>query len=86
MNKTHQKDIIVNTREFMRDFSRIANGKKNSTYTIVKHGKPIGTYIPQSRSIHDKKKYITLKDLEAVRFRSGNKKLSQSIDTIVYGS
>lgn len=83
MKKKDRQDDVLSTRDFMRDFSRITHTPKHSAYTIVRHGRPIGTYIP-SRSI-GRKKYMTLKDLEKVRFRSGEKDLSKKIDRIVYG-
>ncbi len=83
MKKKEQQNDIISTRDFMRGFSRIANRPQYDAYTIVQHGKPVGTYMPLREA--KKKKYLTLQDLEKARFRSGKKNLSRQIDRIVYG-
>lgn len=96
---TKEKKIIA-TRDFIRDFARISTLPKNRQYLIVKHGKPVGTYVPYQEEEDDNawwnglepppevktyKKHITLADLKKLQFHSGEKNLSQKIDEIVYG-
>lgn len=72
----------LSTREFLRAFSRITQRPKFTVYTIVRHGKPVGSFTPYRNA---PKKELTLADLKKVRFHSGDKHLSEKIDEIVYG-
>ncbi len=90
--KPAEKHALVNTREFLRDFSTLTQKNAHTRYTVVRHGKPIGLFTPYSEddlcplpSEKKQKKRITLADLETLRFHSGEKNLSKSVDSIVYG-
>lgn len=86
---------IISTRDFMRHFSKITKGKKE--YTIFNHGKPVGVYTPfeiykknirtlkQTEPQKQKKKRVTIEDLEKLTFDSGEANLGEQIDKIVYG-
>lgn len=85
----HEKIKTVGTREFLRDFNTIANRPPSERYTILRHGKPVGVFIPhrdrarKGSAAH--KKHITFHDLENVRFKTKEKDISKNIDRIVYG-
>ncbi|MDO8490138.1 MAG: hypothetical protein Q7S47_01850 [bacterium] len=87
MKKDTHDEHIISTREFLRDFTRIATKPHCDQYRIVKHGKPVGVFVPE-RAANGKahaRKYVTLADLEKTRFKSGKKNLSTMIDRIAYG-
>lgn len=69
----------------MRGFAHITDRPKHATYTITKHGRPIGTYLPYQKESGKTKKKYTLKDLAKFRFNSKEKDLCSRIDEIVYG-
>lgn len=72
---------MITSREFVRNFATLLRGKKSAQYTILRHGKPLGLFIPFPHY----QKSVTLENLEAFRFQGRKKNLSQKIDTIVYG-
>lgn len=87
-----ERHRFITTREFLREFSDLTKKNLTTQYTVVKYGKPIGLFTPYSGdgvcpppSEQKQKKRVTLADLEALRFHSGEKNLSSSIDKIVYG-
>lgn len=87
-----EKHTFISTREFLREFSHLTRKNATTQYTIVKYGKPIGYFTPYTLSDEyplpsgkKHKKRVTLMDLEKLRFHSGEKKLSNSVDEIVYG-
>lgn len=85
-----ERHQFITTREFLREFSDLTQKGVNTRYTIVRHGKPIGLFTPYSEDgtypfPSGQKKRVTLADLEALRFHSGEKNLSNSIDEIAYG-
>ncbi|MBI2410763.1 MAG: hypothetical protein HYV32_02640 [Candidatus Kerfeldbacteria bacterium] len=82
---TQQQETIISTREFIRHFADITQKPLQKTYTVVKHGKPIGIFMPLNAPTKRLKKSITLADLEKRRFRSRTTNLSEQIDKIVYG-
>ncbi len=90
--KYTEKQRLITTREFLRDFSDLTQKSSNTQYTIIRYGKPIGLFTPYSADdvcppplVQERKKRVTLADLEKLRFRSGEKNLSTQIDEIVYG-
>lgn len=72
---------MITSREFVRNFAALSKKKIPAQYTILRHGKPLGRFIPFPHY----QKSVTLEDLEAFRFQDREKNLSQKIDTIVYG-
>lgn len=85
----HEKNNVVGTREFLREFNAFAKRSPSQRYTILRHGKPVGIFIPYRDRVRKKitvaKKHITFHDLENVRFKTKEKDISKNIDRIVYG-
>lgn len=94
-----KEQTIIGTREFLRQFSKIAKHPTSKKYIVVSHGKPLLTVTPysddeawwenlkdQTTSENKKDKRLTLEQFrKKYSFRSGEKHLSQRIDEIVYG-
>ncbi|MBU4298482.1 type II toxin-antitoxin system prevent-host-death family antitoxin [Patescibacteria group bacterium] len=73
---------IIGVKQLYKNLARISQRvAKGESFIVVKRSKPVFRVVPyQEKKI---KKY-TLKDLEKLRFRTGDKKLSQKVDEIVY--
>lgn len=85
MDTVHEDTI--NVREFVRSFAKLANRKTRKRLLIMKHGKPLGVFIPYD--MHEEqtgKPGSAIDGLVKLRFNSGEKNLSQRIDEIVYGA
>ncbi len=76
------KNQLLTSREFVRNFAEITRTKTPTQYTILRRGKPLGSFIPFPHN----QKHVTFEDLKKLRFRSHEKNLSQQIDAIVYGA
>lgn len=78
----------VTVRDFLRTFSKLTQRKTPKRFLVMRHGKPIGVFIPYD-NIAKKQKTgkpgSAIDGLMKLRFNSGETDLSQRIDEICYG-
>ena len=76
---------MIGVKEFHANLPKVARGvSRGMSYIVMKHARPLFRVEPTRVPPRGKKQY-TLRDLMKLRFRSGEKNLSQRIDEIVYG-
>ncbi len=78
----------IAVREFLRTFTALTQKKTRKRFLVMRHGKPIGVFIPYDHIMREQKTgepWSAIDGLVALRFKSGENNLSQRIDEIVYG-
>lgn len=77
-------DEIIGVKQLYKNLKGITRRvQRGESFIVVKRSKPVFRVIPYQE---ERPKKYTLKDLEKLQFKSGDKDLSQKIDEIVYPS
>ncbi len=81
--QTHIQTIGV--KEFHTNLPKIARAvRRGTSYIVMKHARPLFRIEPMQKDPAHRK--YTFEDLMKLRFRNGEKNLSQRVDEIVYGA
>lgn len=82
LNYIHMAEII-GVKQLYKNLRDIAKrAKAGESFVVVKHATPLFRIVPSEQDATQKP--FTLRDVIALRFRSGEKKLHEKIDEIVY--
>ena len=74
----------ISVRELHQQFSKIAKElAKGKSFRVVRHGKLVAGIVPPAEATFDGKEF--LRALLPFQFKGGDRKLSQTVDKIVYG-
>ena len=76
---------FIGVKQLYTDFQKISKRvQKGESFIVMKHSTPLFRLVPYQKVNQEKRPY-TLKDLQKLQFRSGDKDLSKKVDRIVYG-
>lgn len=74
----------IGVKQLYKNLRSIAKrAKAGESFLVVKHTTPLFRIVPSDQEVA--KKPYTLKDVLDLRFKSGEKNLSEKVDEIVYG-